>query len=942
MKKALKIILRIAGIIILVLLLAAIIIPSLFKKQIKEKVVDMANEKVNAELAIGDFGITLFRNFPNLTFMLKDVSVTGIDKFKDDTLAGLKSFNLVFDISSLLSKSGYRIRAIEIDRPVANAVILEDGTANYDIMPPGEVPQEEISEEKSGEEKESKLALRLNKFEIKDAHISYTDLSSGMEACINDLDLLLRGNMSASNTDLLLEVDIAALDFILDGIKMVNEAELHAGFDVAADLENKKFILGENNILMNALELIFSGSLEKDGEDIITDIKIGTGNTEFKSVLSMVPAIYMKGFEGLDAGGSFNIEGLVNGRYSVADSLLPYVNLTLNVNNGSLKYPDLPGSINNINIKTRVDVDGTEPDRTVLNLEQFHFELEGNPFDLKMRVSTPVSDPEVKVDFKGKIDFEALADAVPVDMNELKGIFDIALGLEGRMSMIENQNYDSFKASGSMNLTGFKMVMEDLPPIGIEVADFIFTPRYAALERFRMDLAGNIINLSGRIENYLPFVFKDETVKGTLDLYSEYIDLDTIISYLPADTVKVKEDTIALTTIHLPENIDFEFVSVIDRFKFNPLQATDIRGNILLKEGVLIIRETGLQSLGGKVVVNAQYDSRDTINPSLDADLTISGIGIRESFNTFNTVRMLASVAEGMDGSVSMNFNFSSLIGKGMMPVVESINGGGRMRSEEVQLVSSPIYEAFTSVLQIGESYSNTFKDLDANFEVKDGRVYLKPFDTSLGDLQVNISGDHGIDQTINYLLKLEIPATKLPPGMTAVLTGMAARAALMGIEYYQPEVIRMNVHIDGTIKDPKVKPALGQSDGSTITETIKEAAKDIVEEKVTEVKDQVSDEAREQADKILAEAQEKADMIKEEAAKAAQKVRDEGEKSAQKLIDEAADKGTIARMAAERAAKKLREEADENAAKLEEEAQKQADKIMEEARVRADSLINK
>ena len=924
------------------LLLAAIIIPSLFKKQIKEKVVDMANEKVNAELAIGDFGITLFRNFPNLTFMLKDVSVTGIDKFKDDTLAGLKSFNLVFDISSLLSKSGYRIRAIEIDRPVANAVILEDGTANYDIMPPGEVPQEEISEEKSGEEKESKLALRLNKFEIKDAHISYTDLSSGMEACINDLDLLLRGNMSASNTDLLLEVDIAALDFILDGIKMVNEAELHAGFDVAADLENKKFILGENNILMNALELIFSGSLEKDGEDIITDIKIGTGNTEFKSVLSMVPAIYMKGFEGLDAGGSFNIEGLVNGRYSVADSLLPYVNLTLNVNNGSLKYPDLPGSINNINIKTRVDVDGTEPDRTVLNLEQFHFELEGNPFDLKMRVSTPVSDPEVKVDFKGKIDFEALADAVPVDMNELKGIFDIALGLEGRMSMIENQNYDSFKASGSMNLTGFKMVMEDLPPIGIEVADFIFTPRYAALERFRMDLAGNIINLSGRIENYLPFVFKDETVKGTLDLYSEYIDLDTIISYLPADTVKVKEDTIALTTIHLPENIDFEFVSVIDRFKFNPLQATDIRGNILLKEGVLIIRETGLQSLGGKVVVNAQYDSRDTINPSLDADLTISGIGIRESFNTFNTVRMLASVAEGMDGSVSMNFNFSSLIGKGMMPVVESINGGGRMRSEEVQLVSSPIYEAFTSVLQIGESYSNTFKDLDANFEVKDGRVYLKPFDTSLGDLQVNISGDHGIDQTINYLLKLEIPATKLPPGMTAVLTGMAARAALMGIEYYQPEVIRMNVHIDGTIKDPKVKPALGQSDGSTITETIKEAAKDIVEEKVTEVKDQVSDEAREQADKILAEAQEKADMIKEEAAKAAQKVRDEGEKSAQKLIDEAADKGTIARMAAERAAKKLREEADENAAKLEEEAQKQADKIMEEARVRADSLINK
>lgn len=939
MKKALKIILKVAGIIILVILLAAIIIPSFFKEQIKEKVVSVANEKINAELSIGDFGITLFRNFPNLTFRLKDVSVTGIDKFSGDTLAGLESFNLVFDIGSVLSKSGYRIRAIEIERPVANAIILEDGTANYDIVPAGEVVSEEVVEEKAVEEKESKLALRLNKFEIRNADISYSDLSSGMEAGINDLDLLLRGNMSAGNTDLLLEADIAALDFILDGIKMLNGAELHAGFDIEADLENKKFVLADNNILINALELLFSGSLEMDGEDIVTDMQIATGNTEFKSVLSMVPAVYMKGFEGLDAVGSFNIEGLVRGRYSAADSLLPDVNLTLNVNNGSIKYPDLPGSINNINIKTRVDVDGTEPDLTVLDVEQFHFELEGSPFDMKMRVSTPVSDPEVMADFKGKIDFEALADAVPVELNELRGVFDIALGLEGKMSMIENEDYDSFQASGSMKLTDFEVSMKDMPPLGIALADFNFTPRYAALERFRMDVAGNIINLSGRLENYLPFVFKEGTVSGTLDLYSEYIDLDTIMSYLPADTVEVKEDTITLATIHLPENIDFEFISVIDRFKFSPLRATDIRGNILLKEGVLIIRETGLQSLGGNVVVNAQYDSRDTINPSLDADLSISGIGIRESFNTFNTVRKLAPVAEGMDGRVFMNFNFSSLIGKGMMPIVESIDGGGRMRSEEVQLVSSPIYEAFTSVLQIGEGYSNTFKDLDANFEVIDGRVYLKPFDTSLGDLKVNISGDHGIDQTINYLLKLEIPATKLPAGMSAVLTGMAARAALMGIEYYQPEVIRMNVLIDGTVKDPKVKPALGQSDGSTITETIKDAATDIVEEKVAEVKDQISDEAREQADKILSEAQGKADMVKEEAAKAAQKIREEGERNAQKLIDEAADKGTLARMAAERAAKKLREEADEKAAKLEDEAQKQADKIMEEARVRVDSI---
>lgn len=939
MKKALKIILRIAGIIILTVILAIIIIPSLFKEQIKENVVSVANERINAELTIGDFGITLFRNFPNLTFRLKDVSVTGIDLFAGDTLAGLKSFNLVFDISSVLSKSGYRIRAIEIDRPVANAIILEDGKANFDIIQADGEPTEETEEGKDGK-KEAKLAFKLYKFEIKNADLNYIDMSSGMEAGINDLDLVLRGDMYENITDLLLEADIGALDFITDDIKMINRAEIHTVFDINADLGNKKFVLGDNKILINALQLIFSGSVEMMGDDIITDISIGTGNTEFISVLSMIPAVYMEGFEGIDASGSFNIEGIIKGRYSAADSLYPNANIKLNVTDGNMAYPDLPGSINNIDIKSEVDINGTDPDRTVLNVELFHFELEGSPFDMNLRISTPVSDPEVTADFRGKIDLEALSNAVPVDLNELKGIIDIGLSLDGRMSMIEEQNFDSFKASGSINLTGLEVEMVDLPPMGIEVADFKFTPQYAALDKFRIEVAGNVINLTGHLENYLPFVFKNETVTGKMDLYAEYINLDTIFSYMPVDTIETIEDTTFISAIHLPENIDFKFMAAIDRFKYSPLEATDIRGNIQMKEGVLIIKETGLHSLGGEVIFNAEYDSRDTINPRLRSGLLIQGIGIKESFNTFNTVKKLAPVAEGMDGQVNLDFDFSALLGKGMMPVVESINGSGRMKSEEVQLISSPLYQKFSSVLQIGENYTNKFKDLDLNFEVKNGRVYIKPFDTSLGDMKVNISGDHGLDQSINYLMNVEIPAAKLPQGMSAVLTGLAAQAALLGIEFYQPEIIRMNVRIGGTIKDPQIAPSLGSNNGSTAGEAIKEAATDIIEEKVDEAKEQLSEKARKQAEKILAEAQEKADLVKTEAENAAKRIREEGESNAQKLIDEAADKGAIARLAAERAAEKLRKEADRRAAQLEEEAQKQADKIMSEAREKADSLI--
>ena len=65
---------------------------------------------------------------------LNDVSVVGVDKFQGDTLAGFKSFDLVFNLSSILKKTGYEVKSIVMDKAVINAIVLKDGTANWDIV----------------------------------------------------------------------------------------------------------------------------------------------------------------------------------------------------------------------------------------------------------------------------------------------------------------------------------------------------------------------------------------------------------------------------------------------------------------------------------------------------------------------------------------------------------------------------------------------------------------------------------------------------------------------------------------------------------------------------------------------------------------------------------------------------------------------------------------
>ncbi|MCU0376948.1 MAG: AsmA family protein [Bacteroidales bacterium] len=928
-----KKILRISGIAIVSLLLiiiaAAVIIPVAFKDKIRTKVEQQVNAMVEATVKFDDYDLSLLRAFPNASFSLEGLSVTGTGPFEGDTLAKVNSFNLVFNLLSIFSDRGYEIKSIIIDKPAVNALVLEDGTANWDIMKEVEA---EVKTEEEGEQSAMKLLLR--EFAIRDGKVAYRDLESGISASAGELGFNLSGNMSSSRTDLVMDLTSAKVNLIMDGIRYLSDAEvsLHAGID--AMLDSMRFILKDNSFGLNDMVLRWSGSVAMPGDDIATDLAFSAPETSFKSLLSLVPAFYMQGYEELKASGTFSLDGTIKGIYSAADSTLPDMTVNLSVTDGIISYPDLPEKISSINIRAGVKADGSELDNTTVSVDRFHFELAGNPFDMTANVSTPISDPAIAATARGKIDLSKLQQAVPLDSITLNGIIDVSLSLAGRMSMIENEKYDQFKAEGALTITGMALETDDLPEVSISNADFTFNPAFAELSELRMKVGEkNDFTISGKLANYIPYIFSDGTISGTLDLTSASVDLNEIMDKIPSDTTTVA-DTTSLAVIQIPKNIDFTFNAFIGRLVYDRLTANDVKGNIIMRDGILIIRETGMKALGGSIVMNAAYDTRDTLKPFVKADLSINSVGIKEAFNTFNTVRMLAPIAAGLAGNVSVGMKYESLLGSDMMPVISSITGAGDVRSETVQVLESNTFEQVKSVLKLNESYSNTIKDLRASFTLNDGRLFVKPFDTRVGNIKLNIGGDQGLDQTLNYIVKTEIPRSELGGAAEALMGTLAAQAATLGFAFAPPEIIKVNLKIGGTVKKPVITPIFSGSDGAgTSSATVASAVKEEVTQQVTET-------AREQADRLIKEAEVQAQVIRDEAAVAAKKIRDEAEVQAQKLVKEAEPKGSIALLAARKGADVLRKEADKRASQVTSEADKQAEKIIAEAKAKADQLL--
>lgn len=961
MKRIIKILIKsLLGLLLLILILL-FTVPVLFKEKIKTKVEEVINGSVNATVTFSDYNLSFFRNFPNLSFSLKGLSVVGKGEFEGDTLAGLRSFDFVFNLGSLLGSSGYEVKSIIVNRAVVNAIVHKDGKANWDIAFPSDTtatipPPEQVVAETTGPESGTEggeegggLKILLRKFEIKKSQISYIDSSMNLNASIQDFNFVLSGNMTLSETELKIDIETGPVTVEMDGVRYLNRAVIESRTSLAADLDNMSFTFDKNYFGINDLRLNFSGTVSMPGDDIATDISFGTDQTSFKTLLSLVPAVYMTGYEDLEASGAFALAGTAKGLYSDADSTLPDIKLNLSVSDGLISYPDLPENISNVNINTEVSVDGKDLDKTTVNLDKFHFELAGSPFDMSFFLKTPMSDPDFRGSVNGKIDLGALSHAVPMDSLNLSGVIEMAVSMAGRLSFLENEDYESFSARGTMTISDMVAEMAGYPKIDIREASFLFTPAFTQMQKVDVLVEETSdFTLSGNVENYIPYVFKNGTVKGNLTLYSKMVDATAIMNAMAVDTTveTVTEDTLALAVIAVPKNIDFDFSALIENFKYDNITADNINGHIIVRDGVLSVRETGLAILGGSIVMNADYDTRDTLKPVMSADFNMKNIAVKDAYNTFVAIRKFAPVASGINGNISMQLNYKSLLGSDMMPVLETIDGYGKLQSDEIQLVESATFDKIKDVLKLGDKYSNTFRDINISFKINDGRVFVDPFNLKLGNIRMNIGGDQGLDQTLNYLVKTEIPRSELGGSVNSLIDNLSTQASAFGLAFKPSDVLKVNVRVRGTFTKPEVSPDFGSGGSTTGASTLKETAKETVQQTIGDAVDKGKEELRKEAeiqgDKLIKEAEDRGQQLREEAAKAAEKIRQEAEVQAQNLIKAADSKGAIAKAAAQRGATSLRSEADKRAEQLIREADNQAIRLVEEAKAKKEDMISK
>lgn len=1035
-KSTLRKIGMIGGITFLVLFISILLIPILFKDQLKDLALNEANKMLKADVAIGDFDLTIFSTFPKMKLAFHDVSITGREEFEGVKLVDVKSLEARLDFWSVINMENIGIRSIRLIEPHVHVQVLESGVANYDIV--------KTSEELAEEDVDTTAApfqLSLNFYEIEKGYIIYDDrdtvspmyakidnlnhsgkgditaeiidfktettldnllftMGKTMRVDLKDLALDGDGTLNAESSDYVINTSVGELQykegnsmkahlqdfktkgiidyspeiidlkttissdelsFAMDGLSYLSKVKTDLGLDLVMEFsdESSKFTLKENSLKLNALALSFDGYYEMFENHDEIDLKLNAGNTSFKELLSLVPAFYHTGYESMVAQGSMSLNGFLKGRLDATN--LPAWDFGAKVNNASIVYPDVKASIDNVNIVAGSKFPGgADLDKMTIDVDQIKATFAGNTIDANFYLRNPMTDPHIRAKLDAFLDLSTLDQVYPLD-EAYVGKLTSDLAIEGKMSDLENERYDSFDATGTIRLQEFVYNDESLTvPLKVANVELNFTPQQLKLADLKATLGESDFAMNGDVNNYMGYLFKEnEELKGNFNFTSNYLNVDEIMppSTEIAEAVESAETeteepvvTEEVGALLVPKNIDFTLNTKINKIKYDGMNIDNLSGKVTLKDEVASLENLHLDALGGSVGLNGKYNTVNNNEPKVDFDWSLKGLDIQQLASNFMTIEMLAPIAKYTSGTISSDFAMSSSLTPSFSPIYNTLSGFGSLFSNEITISGFKPMEKLGEAIDLDKLKSQTIDNFHAYFEFNDGQVKVKPYNVKLGKINTTVQGTTSFEQDINYELNMMIPKDELPKSVIDIAEKAIAQAKkIPGFKMKElPAEIPVTALITNTITDPKIKTNLREK-LMELGGDVKDQVRDLVDDKVEEAKDSVRavvdeqvEKAKEELEKrkqdLLNEAQKQADNVVVEAKKLADKTRVEADNAGKKLVNEAGS-NPLRKAAAEAAAKKLREEGENSAKKIENEAQKQADDIMNKARERANNL---
>ncbi len=823
MKKIVKIIIGI----LLFFIVLIIVLPIVFEDKIIELVRQTANNNMNATVDFEKADLSIFSSFPSTKVALKGVSIINNAPFKGDTLFSAKAIDLKMPLSDLFkSSTAIRITNVIIDKAAISIKVDKNGNTNYDVA-----KKEAIADRVS--KNSNAIQLNLESYKITNSSISYQDDSSNMKLLLSDVTHAGNGKLS-SETSQLKTQSLASVSFVKDSVSYLknNRLKLDAVFEI--NLKDNTYSFLENELLLNQLPLTFDGFIKVNEENQEIDLTFKTPSSDFKNFLALIPEVYSKNIEGVTTSGNFDVKGKIAG--IIDESHIPKFSVIINSQNASFKYPNLPKSLKNININTKIANETGFTKDTYITIDTLNFKVDTEVFNAQAELREITENMKVTANLNGIVNMSSLKQIYPAEaLKGLSGILNVNATTNFDMAAIENKRYENTKTTGNFKLSNFEYSSDEFnSPLKLSKAGITFTPLTVNLNSFNAQLGETDLNASGKVNNLLGFLFNNENVSGKFTITSNTFSVN---DFMVVENIEMNEENsqkqdATQGRIKIPSFLDCTIDATATTVIYDNITLKNVSATMLIKDEKVVLKNVNSTVFGGALGLNGKVSTKEDVS-KFEMDLDLSQFDISQSFKQLELFEALAPIANVIAGKIDAKISMSGDLKNDLTPNLNSLNGTmmGQLVSSKLTTEKSPLLQEMEQNLTFLDIKKLNLDNLKAVLTFKEGKVALKPFTLNYEDIEIAISGSHGFDKSLAYDAVFNVPVKYLGTEVSQLI-------AQLNDEEMEHIKVPISALITGKFTDPKIETDLK----TALTDLSKEVANNQKEKLLNQGKDKVTD----------------------------------------------------------------------------------------------------
>ncbi|HCY42921.1 MAG TPA: hypothetical protein DHV48_16520 [Prolixibacteraceae bacterium] len=316
--------------------------------------------------------------------------------------------------------------------------------------------------------------------------------------------------------------------------------------------------------------------------------------------------------------------------------------------------------------------------------------------------------------------------------------------------------FQQWQGNGFLKLEKGLISMSSLKyPLEIPSIQMDFTPEKFNIKESKLKIDQSDFSLSGKLSNVISYFRKDSLLRGNFNFVSDKTDLIQLMqltSGLGETEQKTAPAEEVLTGPYMvPKGMDLQLNVDIASANYGSGVARNIKGQVRVKDGLLILDDLNLVTPAAKMKLTTMYRTPRKNHLFMGLDFHMMDVEISELLKIIPDVDSIMPMLRSFSGKGEFHMAAETYLDSLYNPKPSTIRGAASVRGQNLVLMDGETFSEIAKTLKFSKKTFNKVDSLAAEFTIFKKEIDIYPFLIVMDKYKGVVAGRHNMDMSFDY-----------------------------------------------------------------------------------------------------------------------------------------------------------------------------------------------